>query len=440
MFSASVLKSMASTLLQRFLDAGLFNFGDEDQRLKDFQLASDDLAKAFANSPEKVIPAILVAIDPEVPDGDPVLGEVEAAIKGHWNSFRNKFPERPKGFLRPVLLDALCQAATGNTEIASAICLSGASLLQHLRSSSEERTIVEEFLLNQILMMETAAEKTWAVARPEAEFTVPTLTFKIPEIQGVGVDQPALEEGLAAASGPSNQQNRRHANANPYWPNNQGSNWVWEFAPRAAATISEQVNKALAPLAGQTNVLVEQVEPELKKFGKEVSAAISQWVNASVRGLAQRSSLLWWKEALYSPGLRTTYRELSPVEVAVGMALDLHLLASAPSPKSIEFFLRETIHAVLPKRLKISISEVLTQANRSKLLGDIVVSKSPPEAPHRVSFLTAVQFARHTKFADDSLPGWLGVRGDLRLQVAELAVWLFRDAQAISLTDKPTKK
>jgi hypothetical protein len=426
---------MPNNILQKFLDAGLFNFGDDDQRLKDFQAAATDMAKEFVKSPEKVIPAVLVAIDPAVPDGDPVLDQAEAAIKGHWSSFRNKFSERPKAFLRPVLWEALSQAAADNTEIASAIWLSGASVLPYL-AAPKEREIVEEFLLNQGGKMETMAEQTWSLSLSGAEFTAPALTLRFPKIQGINVDQGALEQGLSAASGPHDRSNNRYPGANQHWPN-AANNWSWEFAPRAAAAISAQVNKALEPLANQASALGEQVEPQLKKYGKEISAAIGVWVNASASGLARRSALLWWKESLYSPTLHKSYRDLSPAEIAVSMALDLHRLAPAPSPQSVEFFLRETFYAASPKQPKASISEFMMQAGRSKVLGELLTSDGPPATPRRISLLNGIQFTRRTKLDDGSLTAWLGVKADLRQPLAELAVWIFRDAQAISLTQGP---
>ena len=302
---------MANELLQKFLDVGLFNFGDDDQRLKDFLGASEDLAKELARSPEKVIPWVLVAIDPAVPDAEPVLDEVEAAIKSRWNSFRNKFPERPKAFLRPVIWEALCQAAAGSTEIASAIWLSGASVLPHL-ASRKEQGIVEEFLLAQGQTMETAGEQAWALPQSGAEFRAPALALTFPKIQTANLDRTALEQGLAAASGPTNRQNQQIPNANPNWTH-QPQHWSWEFAPRAAAAISEQVNKALVPLANQVSALAEQADPQLKEFSKAISVAINLWVNASVKGLAQRSALMWWKEVLYSPSLRKSYRRSRPL-------------------------------------------------------------------------------------------------------------------------------
>jgi hypothetical protein len=288
---------MATELLQKFLDAGLFNFGDDDQRLKDFIAAADDLAKEYTRIPAKVIPAVLVAIDPAVSDTDPILDEAENAVKNHWNSFRNKFSERPKAFLRPVIWEALCRAANGHTEIGSALWLTGASVLPYL-AVQKERSIVEDFLLSKGRNMEAEAEQAWAIPQAKLEFSPPTFSLKTVASKAANVDRGALEDGLGAASGPHNQaNNKRYNNPNPHWPN-QPTNWAWEFAPRAAAAICEQVDKALAPLVNQASALAEQTGPQLRQFGQEITSAISGWVIASVGGLAQRSALMWWKESL----------------------------------------------------------------------------------------------------------------------------------------------
>jgi hypothetical protein len=121
----------------------------------------------------------------------------------------------------------------------------------------------------------------------------------------------------------------------------------------------------------------------------------------------------------------------------VTMALDLHQLAPAPSPQSVEFFLRETFCTASPKNPKVTLNDVLTETRRSKVLSEFLPLKALPDSPRRVPLLTAVQIARNAKLEESALPSWIGVNGELKLSLGELAVWLFRDAQAISLTEKP---
>ncbi len=428
---------MNDTLLQQFLDAGLFNFGDDDARLKDFVAAAEDLGKEFAENPESVIPATLVALDADVPDADPMLERAEAAVKKHWNSFRNKFPERQKGFLRPLLLDGVAKAAATDADIASAVWLCSATVYP-LFASGRERGIVEAFLRQQGETAEAHAEGTWMPNHEEAELSVPKIGLALPKANGGKIDKGALEQGLGGACGPHNRSGTAYpGKPNPNWPNNP-TEWSWEFPPRAAATITTEVDKALAPLANQAGAIAEQVEPALKKFSKELGTSITTWVESSVTGLARRSELLWWRECLYSPQLHRSYRGLSPSETVVSMALDLHRIVAMPAPQSVEFFLRETIRAVLPTDPKLSLSQLLVDTNKSAELAKMVPALPVSGGPQRISLKQALGASRHQLLSDDSLPAWLGLKGDLQLTVSELAVYIFRDAQAWTLAVPPS--
>lgn len=136
---------MSKTLLQQFLDCGLFNIGDDDSRLEVFQKAANDLAAEFLKTPQSVVSAVLVAVDPQVPELDPMLVKAETAIKAHWKTFTNKYQERAVGLLRPVLLDALCQAAEKSDAISSALWLSAADLTCRI-DLGQERTIIDPLL------------------------------------------------------------------------------------------------------------------------------------------------------------------------------------------------------------------------------------------------------------------------------------------------------
>jgi hypothetical protein len=429
---------MTNSLLQRFLDAGLFDIGDDDERLKIFQASATDLAKEIAEKPEKAICATLVAIDPAASDNDPVLEEAETAVKKHWQAFKNKYAERPKGLLRPVLLEALQAASADSPAIAAAIWYSGVSLLPFLEPH-KERALVKEVFESMGTATEREAEKLWAPGAFDAELNLPKFSVKFGEHTNGKVDRKALEQGMTDAVGPQNQSGQAGKDPNQHWPN-ANHNWAYQFAPRAASAVASAVEKAIAPLAGQAAVISEQLEPALKKFGKEVNAGVTNWVGAAVGSIRQRSELIWWKETLYSPTLRRSYRGLTPAEIAVTMAQDLHAIAPAPCPQSVEYFLRETLCASCPENPELSFAEILDAANRSNDLSKILVPAKQVIAPRRTSLLSTLSISRHTALKMDTLPACLGVRGDSKLPASELAVWLFRDAQALSLISDQSEK
>lgn len=431
----SARKTMDTNILQRFLDIGLFDVGDDDERLSIFHKAADDLAKVIAKEPRKAVSAVLVAIDPNVPDEDPVLEETEAAVREHWKAFRNKYPERPKGLLRPVLLEALEKASTESAEISSVMWLASINLLPRLEAH-KERSLVKELLDTKGILSETDAEKIWSPGDVDSEVDLPKIIFKLGDKAEGKTDAGALEKAMFNAAGPHDANgNAAGKDPNQYY-SNQGQHWSNQFVPKASKAIASAIDKAIAPLAGQANVIAEQLEPALKKFGKEMSGAIGEWVTNAVSSTRQRSDLLWWKESLYSPALRSTYRGLSPAEVAISMAHDLHNIAAVPSPQSVEYFLRETIKAVSPQDPELSIADVLKSAQRSRIIQPV----APPSSVQRVCLLTSLGYNKSAEIPVELLPAWVGIRGDLRLPCSEMAVWLFRDAQALSLTYEESGK
>src|ERR1043166_2309387 len=120
---------MDTNILQQFLDVVLFDIGDDDERLKIFHGAADDFAKGIGKEPQKAVSATLVSLDRAAPDEVAVRDEAEEAVGGRWKAFRNKKSERPKGLLRPVVLEGLEKASVESPRISAVIWLVGINLL-----------------------------------------------------------------------------------------------------------------------------------------------------------------------------------------------------------------------------------------------------------------------------------------------------------------------
>jgi hypothetical protein len=182
----------------------------------------------------------------------------------------------------------------------------------------------------------------------------------------------------------------------------------------------------------------KNIETPVRTFGKELGAAVANSVNAGIGSVSNRSALLWWKETLYSPELQKSYRELQPAEAALAMALDLNTMAPAPCPQSVQFFLREAVRAAGKHDTAVSVKELLTVISGSEVLKDFMPTVDVPPRPERVALLRATNIGHHVLQTGD-LRHWLGVGGDLTLRVEDFAVWLFRDAQADSLSVSVTR-
>ena len=74
--------------------------------------------------------------------------------------------------------------------------------------------------------------------------------------------------------------------------------------------------------------------------------ATLQAVSGATAGLQRRTNLLWWKEALFSPSARMSYRDMSASDAAALMAFDMHRQIPTFSPASVAAFLRETVIAL----------------------------------------------------------------------------------------------
>ena len=115
------------------------------------------------------------------------------------------------------------------------------------------------------------------------------------------------------------------------------------------SSAAEQPRQSGTPSLGRLRVCPSK-EVDLPAFTTETARAISdhltktlQAVSTASAGLQRRTNLLWWKEALFSPSARISYRELSPTDAAVLMAFDMHQQIPTFSPASVAAFLRETV-------------------------------------------------------------------------------------------------
>ena len=424
---------MANSILRRYLDLGLFRIGDDDSRFHVFEKAADDLASEFTKSPADVISAALVAVDPAIPEVDPMVERAEAAVKAHWSTFSNKYDQRPVGLLRSVLLGALNQAAQGSPGIGAAVWLAGANLACRVDLGSE-RPIVDAMLR----ALGDATEEEGVKDSDAGDWTIPELGIKWQAPKKTKIDKEKLELGIADAAGP-NYKGKALQDANPSWPNNPQP-WSNEFASRAADTIANSLERVTAPLVDQSSELASRIEEKVNEFAAGMKASLTRWAESTVRESIRRTSILWLKESLYSPSLKTSYREMAPPELVMAMALDLATLCRLPAPQSVEWLLREMVLAAIPKNPEIAVGELLLTAKASERLGGVLQAAPVPNRPLRVSLCTALSFARHTALTHEDLPAWLGVSGSLKVPAAALSAWLFRDSQAIALVSKGEKQ
>ena len=154
---------------------------------------------------------------------------------------------------------------------------------------------------------------------------------------------------------------------NPQWPQDDPASWNFEFGRRTAETVGETIAQAVGGLS------VEGVD--LPAFTQEMTSVISdhltttlQAVSSATAGLQRRTNLLWWKESLFSPSARLSYRDMTSSDAATLMAFDMHQQIPTFSPASVAAFLRETVVALptLDREETASIRELVGEDPRCR--------------------------------------------------------------------------
>lgn len=414
------------SLLQRFFDASLIPSETTDERLKHYQAAAADLAKRFGEAPRDAVSASRVAIDPDCPAGDPWFATVQEAVKVHWKTFLVKNHDAPRQICRAILLEALSKAAKEDWTATLAIWNACSSLLPHL-SDGPVQDITREFVTGLGIESEADSSDEWRIGATVAN-NLPEFEIKLPAIKAVQVDEAELTGGFSDAAGPHNAQSKSFGDPNPHWAN-QPTNWAYEFAPRAAKAVATSVNKALAATSPALKGLSDQLAPALKKHAN----ALGKWVVGSAQRNERFTALLWWKQALYSPSLQRSYRELSPADTAVALSFDLGTVTGAPVPLSVEYFLRETIRNLLPENPNMTLAE-LVAATKAGNAVEPCLPTAPSGSPQRLSIREFLSVVRQTMPADETIPAYVGIVPSISLPISEWAVWLLRERLAEILT------
>lgn len=417
----------SDSFLQRFFDASLIPADTTDERLGHYQAAAADLAKRFGAARRDAVSASRVAIDPKCPATEPWFATVQEAVKTHWKTFLVNHHDAPRQICRAILLEALSKAAEDDEELSAAIWNSTSNLLPHF-GTGPEQDITREFISGLGDKCETYSSSIWRIggnsALKQTEFAIKTVPMKT-----LDVDQTELEHGMSDAAGPQNQKGQSFGDPNPQWPNT-GQSWSYQFAPRAAKSIATEVNKALTAIPGAIKRLTDQLGPALNKH----ASALSDLVIASVRQNERFTTLLWWKQTLYSPKLQRSYRDLGPTPTAVAMAFDLPEISGAPVPQSAEFFLREAIKAAVPENPRLTLAE-LAIASKTSAAVEPILPAAPSVTPCRVSLREFLRLDRECSVPPDAIPAYLGIDATTALPVTEWGIWLLRERLAEILSN-----
>ena len=429
---------MNDDVLLKFLNKRLINVGGDDDKLEHLRQTAADLAGLLEETPAKACSFALVAFDPHVSATDPTLIEVEDALQKRWQTYVNTFSDTPVTVFRAMLLDALISACGRNDTVAAAFVASARNVLPFMEVGDEQE-LWADIVADIEEKVEGRAEREWATP---ASISVPDIKLKPPatdelRIASEKLNATRLAQGFMAAAGPhydSPKQGQVATEGNPYWPHGNPSTWNYEFGSRTAQTVGDAITRAVEGLS------VEGVD--LPAFTTETARAISdhltetlQAVSTAAAGLQRRTNLLWWKEALFSPSARVSYRELSPADAAVLMAFDMHQQIPTFSPASVAAFLRETVVALptLDGEDTASILELVEGARDADVLSQLRTEAATLVGvpAGRCSILAIIGHPDAIPRLDDAeFRDRIGVKSDTALALPDWSVWIFRELQA----------
>ena len=428
---------MNDDVLLKFLNKGLINVGGDDDKLRHLRETAGDLCSILEETPAKASPFALVAFDPDAPATDPTIVEVADALRNRWETYVNTFDGPPVTVFRAMLLDALLKACGRDDTVAAAFVASARNVLPFVEVGGEGEIWAD--VVGEIeRKVEARAEMEWATP---ALISVPDLKFEPPSSVEIRVSSEKtnttiLRQKLRAAAGPQSTNSEGKTvdtSGNTHWPQDTSGYWINEFGTRAAEAIDEAINRTIGSLSVEGFDLPRFTGDMMRVMSEHMTTTLQAVSNATA-GLQRRTNLLWWKEALFSPSARMSYREMSTFEAAVLMAFDMHRHIPTFSPASVAAFLRETVIS-LPTidQERVPIRELVEKTHSAGVLAELrtEAGKLVPVPAGRGSILGLIGHPDAVPQIDDyRFRNLVGVKPDTTLTLPDWSVWMFRELQA----------
>jgi len=413
---------MKNKLLQPLLKAGLLDIGDSDERLANIEQAIDDLS-AILKGELKLLPTYtLVALDPEIPKDDPIIVRVEDVIAERWKALRAKFSEPPVQIIRSVILNTLYNLGAEEVGIARIIYLSASNFYPYARLG-HEKDIIEGMIMEFGDAAEKDALDDWALSDTSSTVKVGTLKVSGLNFKVNNLTHDMLVSPLTTAAG------RPPQGYNPY---NHPNEWAAHFANNAAPGIANFVNEAMSQVG--KGFSATELETSINKFFSEFKTSLDASLKASHKSLLaveRRSSLLWWKETLYSSSLKNSYRSIGHSLQPLVMADDLFHQLPRIAPVSVDYLLQDTLLLLNPNaNASSTFAEFLEGLKKEKgfgLLKDYFDETNPTGRQSFKTFLGAFAFG-HVEI--EALKKKTGIDDTATVTLNQIAVMLMRDLSA----------
>jgi hypothetical protein len=325
------------------------------------------------------------------------------------------------------MLEVVSRICASDNQLAAIVYHANASSFAYHRYGRAEVAIVSRILSDAGEAAEAFAVESFSSVSAKSVF-VTDVNLPGPSEESIVVDIATLQDGLVAAVGPHDAQGKapKKTPANSNWPNT-GHPWSYMYSPIAASVIGSAISGAL--------------HLSLTNFAVASSAAITTSLSAiatnasrAVRSTPRQLNILWWMQALYSPTLRRSYRDLDVAVATVAMAHDLMALDVVPCPEGVVHVLGEAVRDAVAdheqqRRAPTTLTNWLTLLAEGAAVNALrpIVGDGPPPASGTAPLLEVV---RAVLRGHKPPQGMLGALSEEEASPRQLAMWLFRDLVA----------
>lgn len=403
---------MQIDILQKFLDEALLDLGEDPERFGYVKSAAEDLAKKLLENRHDLVTASSVVMGGEISENEPIMKLCKEAVTTHWQTYGSRFPSKAIQLFRATLLQAIAliteqDSDTSNTAI---IYYTTSGLVPYIATKRED-DIFREFLTGLAQKVEDEATRIWALPRYADS---PKIQYGDGIPAAAAMDAKTFKEALKNAIGPAGGNG-----ANSSWPSSNTNEWLEHYGGGSANAISAAITFAIK------DVVPKMVAHSRNDILTAVKATNDQMIGVVADNL--RADILYWKEALFSPSKKVSYRHLSHDGMIYWAAQDLHLRVPRFHPLSVEFFLRETVRSAIgdkEAKKKLTLEQFFAGA-----ASDVESVPSEVHTSQRLTPLQAAHAAVAKKLDGHEASVLTGIPPQTAIQRDELAVLLFRDFQ-----------
>ncbi|MEP0266712.1 GTPase-associated system all-helical protein GASH [Dokdonia sp.] len=410
-----------STILQKFIDSQLIQLKNDDefQKLKD---AATNLSQNELKKKENVSSYVLCAFDPNIDANEICLEKTKTRVIKQSPTVLSQSNDTPRTILRAVILESLYTRALNDIDYARIFWYIGSNVINYYSLGNEEE-LLHNMLTEIGEIVEKEAIKEWSLINGITIDDINDFDLKIKSSKNIQSHINTFKEEFKAAFSYKGNTGHNYVYGSDIGPwvnniNDSGTESISKFVKNSIKRQSDTLNE----ISTQINEYMSGLTPFFEKISSQAIRGVSSVNN--------RSQLLWWKESLYSPSMKKSYRDI-PIEIlALVIAFDLYTIVTQNYPVSVDYILKETLRNIKLSEQEYSFDTFIKNLSKHKeYLQNLGIKHTYSDS--RISLLNYITALGNDEVTgSEKLKANLGIDSKNNLKVEELAVWLFHEFQA----------